>query len=426
MLARILAELGPGSWLSAKPRIDPDARPLAYAYAPDPAIVKLRVAVGGGVLAVVCGIFLLFDVSDGIVVVALGGFGLFAAIHVLLALSEVGYRREIAFTDTAVRVDVRSLFGRRRFEEPLSAYSGVLLRAEQLADRGVGNQVSTKHYQIVELLHPDPSRSLPLWVEETTEPPRDVQERFAARLGLPALSPDVTGIAARRPDELDAALRDRDVEAPDPGPPPRAVTLRSDGSRTTVTVGFEDRGGHAGWLALAGGMALFVYILSNLVELEELLVVAAALLAMCLFMVAVGWGFYRAFVTMGLMHRGEDRPPLQALWIDDRALGVLTRGIALPRLLLKLMPRPSRVGPREDAVDFAVIEEIRVDRYTAYHTRRGDAPSDVTASHAYVLLVDADGRQLRFAAGHAKAPLVWLRDYLTHRIARSGARWNAR
>lgn len=42
MLDRLRADLGPGSWLSAKPRIDPDAPELEYVQRPDPFAFKLR------------------------------------------------------------------------------------------------------------------------------------------------------------------------------------------------------------------------------------------------------------------------------------------------------------------------------------------------------------------------------------------------
>ena len=427
MQGRTARDLGPGSWIAVKPKIDPDVWPIHDVYTPDPFALRLRLGIGFGVPALVALAIFALDVSDGFTLLVLGGFALIASIQLMFGFAQIGYRRELWIDDRRVRFASRGLLGRRSFDEPLTAYTGVLLRSEQLADNGVGRQVGTRHYQIIELTHADPARSIPLWVDEGIDPPREVHARMAARLGLPALLPDLTrdGVAlaprgsGAPPLGRVAAMH----HAPDPGPPPPGVTVVRVSDRVRLTV--QSPEGSA-WVGIAAGSLVVIAVavlLYNLLSPDERWIVILGLLGMIAFMVGVARVAHRVLVAIGLLDRSEDLGPRQELWIDASRIAVVTRPRNLPRLaarlLLRAVPR-AHAEARERSVLVDAIEDIRVDRYTAYSSGSGEgAGSGSLHTHSgCILLIDAPDGQLRFGAGHDERALRFVRDFARHAVAR--------
>jgi len=133
MLDRLRANVGPGGWSSMKPQLDPASSPIHLDFAPDPWLRKLRFAVGGGVLGLVIAAFWILDLEEGVVTLVVGGFGAMAGVQLLIALSDIGYRKQILFTASTVRVSVSSLLGRHesdRLDVPAIA------RAQDAGDPG--------------------------------------------------------------------------------------------------------------------------------------------------------------------------------------------------------------------------------------------------------------------------------------------------
>jgi len=127
------------------------------------------------------------------------GAGLVLALFAVVALYE---RRQVTFERDGVRVEGRSLAGPERWALPYGAYRGVLHR-EHVERR----KNSTTTYQIIEMLHEDPGKTLPLSVEAAAEVPRDRWEGYARALGLPALERSGDELVGREAADLDKSLR---------------------------------------------------------------------------------------------------------------------------------------------------------------------------------------------------------------------------
>ncbi len=97
---------------------------------------------------------------------------------------------QVTISDSGVDVHERDLIRNRTWSQPLSAFQGVGLVS--LGTRLVG--FSKKPMAAVMLVHPDPSRSIPLSIASTNRLGRQNVGQRARQLGLPAL----TGVAAGR------------------------------------------------------------------------------------------------------------------------------------------------------------------------------------------------------------------------------------
>jgi hypothetical protein len=97
---------------------------------------------------------------------------------------------KVTISDTGVDVHERDLIRDRTWSQPLSAFQGVALVS--LGTRLVG--FSKKPMAAVMLVHPDPSRSIPLSIAGTSQLGRQNVGQRARQLGLPVLA----GVAAGR------------------------------------------------------------------------------------------------------------------------------------------------------------------------------------------------------------------------------------
>jgi hypothetical protein len=384
----------PGDWLGMKPALDPTASPLALHYAPAPGEVKLRIGVGAGVLAVVAAVVALLG-EDGFVVFVACGFGFFGLLNLVYGAVQSGFEKSLRVTDSHVVVATRSrLRGRREWQEPLASYRGVRLREHHLRRQTVGNVESTKTWHVVELAHDDERRTVPLHVREDGAPPRDVQEAFARRFGLPALAPDRGGERARPVEALDRPLAARAAPAPDPGPPPSGVRLTRNGDEIRIEVGL----GRAGrglvalfWCALPVAFGGLVFALDPWMG-----VVAGGMTA--LFVLAI-------FGLARLVHGGGERP--RAVVVDATTVRVETPrppATFVPRWLRSSLPERAADTLRRDAV-----EQVRVDTYTSHTSRDEGAPSH----HARLVIEGDEGRLTLVAGAFDGAKLAWVRDYLS-------------
>lgn len=364
--------LDPGDWLAMKPQIDPSATPIEFRFSPAPAEVKLRVWLGLIVLAAVS-VAVYFLRGDMVAVLVSCGFGLLGLLNLAYGILQSRFSMSMVISSSEVAFDATTLFGRRSFRERLNAYRGILLREEELSDNGPGKTRLMKRYYIVELLHGDASRTLPLHVCEGGAPARDIQQAFARRFNLPPLVPDVSPSGT-----IAAGLA---VRAPDPGPPPPGVIVREVNGITYLAIERGRKGKIAGfllWLFLPVAAGGFVYQ----IDPESAPLAAAMVVGLVLLLLGIG----------SFVNRKRDKFPLGVcigagdLWIGDPEVP--------PRMTIPL----------------SAIEQVTVDRHSGYVS--GGARPGVR------LVVDGGGRRLEFLRGHSDLVKVeWVRNHLLYRLS---------
>lgn len=208
----------------ARPPLAPEALPATTAAAPRAAAREtVRVLLGLGA-AVFAATFLALWAFEGFAdITGAAGAALlpalvFAALALVQARRARGLPERLALTLSREGVAVESEFGRS--DTPLAAFAGVASRYEA-EPPGWGPPRETVHREQrpvgaprrwhpargravrawVELVHPDPARSVPLWVSRRTDgadEARPMARRFAAALGKPLLGSHVRGEEAAR------------------------------------------------------------------------------------------------------------------------------------------------------------------------------------------------------------------------------------
>ena len=152
-----------------------------------------------------------------------------------------------------VRVTETGLLGGEHWEEPLSAFTGILRRTDAV---GGGDIYSNVH--LVELVHPDTKKTLQLYQADAEEGIRklwkktDAEEgihnlwKDAARaLNLPALDETADGILAHEPEDLDKSIREVaadgkiSVDFDADTPPPTGITWEQMEGELSVILGLR-------------------------------------------------------------------------------------------------------------------------------------------------------------------------------------------
>ena len=120
-----------------------------------------------------------FAPSIALSVLLVAGGGLLVLAYLLVRRSE---RRNIMiFEKTGVMVTEAGLFNDQQWEASYGDFSGVYLRRRQAKS---GRSLSV--YQIIELKHPDPQKTLPLFVHKTNVAPKERWNTYAELFDLPA------------------------------------------------------------------------------------------------------------------------------------------------------------------------------------------------------------------------------------------------
>ncbi len=315
-------------------------------------------------------LFLLFPVF---------GLGiLLYGLHLLL------WRKTVTLDGLFVAVGERGLFGSRSWQEPLTAYRGVLSRS-----RRVQTKNSSYTLYLVELLHGDPKRTINLYTARRQEGWRAKWEAYARWLKLPALEQGESGVVARDVEDLDKPV----AELIDEG---------------KVAVDYDILKQRAEGLA---------------VDIEGEAVVATrtrpqvSLLGMLLFL-----AFPAAFLYIGFfLGEGDAVDEMGRLVVG--AMGVLFGALILAGLVWDRLTRrrlriaPDRltvtsVGPwgegRGRSLDAGEIEGVRVARE---HENRRPA-----------VLIQGDRRTLAFGRGLPEGSLEFLRNAVLAKIAKHHGR----
>ena len=399
----------PGDWISMKPQLDPSTSLLALDYKPDPGEVMLRIGIGGFVFVVASIIYYFIDDEVGILVAL--GFGFFGLLNLILGVLKSRFEKSMLFTGHDVLVRTRGLFGRREWREPLANYRGVLLRERHIGDQGIGNVVSTKTYHIVELAHANPGRTLPLYVRQGMESPRDIQEAFARRFDLPALAPDSGGESARAADALNTPLSAQ--PAIDPGPPPSGVRVQQHGDSTRIVVGQ----GRAGAVLVAVSWISIPLIFGGIGYMIEPF---AGLMAggMAVLFVAIMFGAARLVGTKTSKQLSALVVEPDRIWIDrpefDDRFAKFARRIfsAISGRDVVAATRPPETIPRR------AIEQIRVDTYTSHRSGTASGSGHSSSTVHDRLVIEGDGGRLAYIGTQFdRKKLKWVRDYLRHELA---------
>ncbi len=283
-------------------------------------------------------------------------------------------RRDARFDGSAVRVTGRTPFGREEWSAPLSAFEGVAWRViRQRRRRG-----PPRVWQIIELVHPDPARTLPLYVRRSRDDARAEWESIARTLDVPAIDARRGAPHARAPEDLDKTVRELAAEGragpvwqPGSEPPP-GLSWQNEGDPSEGTEALVvrlDARRFPLWLYLLPAAIGAVAIYDGIADDE-------------LFAVPIGLALIAAPALYWLAE--PTRP---------RALRVTREDIRLA----DPMPLCRDAGPlRLDS-----IEEIRV---AQPRSRLAGAPA---------LLIASDAGEIRTGHGLDAEALEWLRGYLT-------------
>ena len=168
----------------------------------------------------------------------------FSHLPVTIRRWKLGKRQTIEIHRDFVRFTERGLFA-RNWEEPLSAFEGVLCRTATEA-RGGGVEVTIwVPVHLVELVHPDTKKTLRLYKTNEEEGIRKLWEDAAKALDLPALDEIAGGIVVRATEDLDKSLRQLAVEGKvsvdfdADAPPPRGIVLERAEGEFRVILGLQ-------------------------------------------------------------------------------------------------------------------------------------------------------------------------------------------
>jgi hypothetical protein len=128
-------------------------------------------------------------------------FFLFPALGVgilLYGLHLLVWRKTVTLDELFVTVEARGIFGAKRWQEPLTAYQGVLSRTRRISTKN-----SSYTLYLVDLSHPDEKRSVNLYTARSERDWRAKWEAYARWLKRPALQEGEEGLVARRAEDLD-------------------------------------------------------------------------------------------------------------------------------------------------------------------------------------------------------------------------------
>lgn len=170
---------------------------------------------------------------------------IFLAVATLIGLTIMGWgltrlfrRHRAVLSADGVEVMERGLFGVKAWYEPYSAYEGVFYRRILIRRKN-----STRIYQVIELLHDDRDKCLPLYVRPTSEVPRSRWEGYAERLKLPAIEFEGENLSVREHDELDKPIGELVAEGkvshafdPEAPAPPGLVVTRDHADAFTIAI----------------------------------------------------------------------------------------------------------------------------------------------------------------------------------------------
>ncbi len=177
--------------------------------------------------------------------------------------------RTIEIQRDLVRVTEMGVSGEQKWEEPVSAFRGVLRRTDKEDRHVVTGPWSSATVWVtvhrVELVHPDSGKTLRLYLADTDEGIRKVWRDTARALDLPAVDETTDGIVTYAPEDLDKSIPElaaegkvlRPVNAD--APPPKGITRERVHGEVHLTIGAVKLERNAIEVAIAGFVLVLVF-----------------------------------------------------------------------------------------------------------------------------------------------------------------------
>ncbi len=144
------------------------------------------------------------DHDEGAVWIA-GFFPLIALGLFLYGVFLIRHSKTITIGPDRIGVDEQRLFKRLVWDEPFSAYRGVLARTKRVS-RGSKHGSSSYTVYLVELHHPDKDKTITLFSSTDRGSWRGRWERAARALGVPAIEESADGLVERDIQDLDKSV----------------------------------------------------------------------------------------------------------------------------------------------------------------------------------------------------------------------------
>lgn len=150
---------------------------------------------------------------------------------VSLVLSYIRYKKVI-FDGKNISVTYRPCFGPKKiFKEKLSNYQGIGYRIE-FFQCGFWN----RNKYIIELLHKDVNKSIPLYISTNDNNIRKIWEYYARQLNMPTICTTDEGVVVKNVKDLDKSIKEmaeiwhlnKDYDPTAPVPPSIAYTVKND------------------------------------------------------------------------------------------------------------------------------------------------------------------------------------------------------
>lgn len=297
---------------------------------------------------------------------------LFGAVYLVWGITLLVRKRRAVLHADGVEVDGRGLLGKESWYSPYGAFKGVLHRRVV-----VKSESNTTAYQVIELLHEDAGKCIPLYVRRSSDMPRARWETYARQLKLPALESEEGCLSARRHDELDKSLKERVAGGaaghsfdPD-APAPAGLVVTRDGA-DAFTIAITVPRFPAWFLVIFIPIGLAVLAGSVLGDGNPVLLFATGV-------------FFASFPAYALY---RDRTSSRTLRLDRDRLSI-----------------DDRMRSRRD-VEALVLGEIESIALRVEDGRLGRG-----------LIIAGDRGRMHVGAGLSREALAWLKNFLTAAIA---------
>jgi len=140
--------------------------------------------------------------------------GMFALWALAMGVHEWSLRQRWEFTETSVNCRTRSMLARRSWEEPLSAYAGVVSKRKRMGFRlEEDSDPGRKQLYVLMLDHrTNPGRSVKLYSSRSPHALWPNQTHYGKLLGLPGLIETRAGMVVRPAEDLGKSVRQRVAE----------------------------------------------------------------------------------------------------------------------------------------------------------------------------------------------------------------------
>lgn len=368
-----MADIGSRYWRSVRVSVDLSALPQTVDLSPSRAGAVIQIVFGTVWSVFVWNMFSELRREDLFVLFFAVPFSLIGLGMALNGIATLRRKRKATFRGDGVEVEGRGLWASESWYHPYTAFKGVLHREEVVKTKN-----SSTTYQIIELLHDDPKRCVLLYVQATTELPRERWEGYARRLKLPALEAGAAGVVERDPGDLDKSLKDLVEEGkvshafdPDAEAPRGLYIERRDPDTLKVVI---TAGRYPIWF-----LALFM-------------LTGAAMMVGAFFTAQNPYALFGA----GLLFGGLPGYML----VRDRAA---RREISLDRRRLTVTDALRLNRHSRDGLSLDEIESI------AIRPARGNSGRE--------LVIASDRGPIHVGLGLSKDALAWLKDFITAAIA---------